>query len=135
TTGGTVVDQSVLWALDGRQLIYHSAPFESDTPISGFFRLSVWLSIDCPDTDFYAAVYEVTSQADSIRLSTDAMRARYRENLRVERLIQTRDPLLYDFERFTFVSRVVKRGHRLRLVIAPMGRLLETTFAQKNYNG
>lgn len=34
-----------------------------------------------------------------------------------------------------FVSRLVKRGHRLRLVIAPMGRLLETTFAQKNYNG
>jgi uncharacterized protein len=50
------------------------------------------------------------------------------------KLIDTREPLRYDFERFTFVSRVMGRGHRLRLVISPMGRLIETTFAEKNYN-
>ena len=74
------------------------------------------------------------SDGGSIRLSTDGIRARYREGLRTPKLIRTKEPLQYDFERFTFVSRQVKKGHRLRLVIAPMGRLIETTFSEKNYN-
>jgi putative CocE/NonD family hydrolase len=134
TTGGSVLDQGVILALSGKALIYHSEPFQADTEVSGFFKLSAWISIDVPDTDFYVSVYEITTQSESIRLSTDGMRARYREGPRTTELIRTCDPLRYEFERFTFVSRVVKRGHRLRLVIAPMGRLLETTFAEKNYN-
>jgi putative CocE/NonD family hydrolase len=134
THGGSLVDQSVTLALSGRQLVYHSAPFEQDMEVSGFFKLSVWISIDCPDTDLYASVYEIGLDGVSIRLSTDAIRARYREGLRTAKLIRTDSPLRYDFERFTFVSRQVKRGHRLRLVIASMGRLVETTFAEKNYN-
>jgi uncharacterized protein len=63
------------------------------------------------------------------------MRARYREGLRTPKLITSAAPLLYDFQRFTFVSRTIRRGHRLRLVVAPLGRLIETTFSQKNYNG
>jgi uncharacterized protein len=80
------------------------------------------------------SVHEIDLNGDSVRLSTDAMRARYREGLRTPKLILTAEPLRYDFERFTFMSRLVKRGHRLRLVIAPIGRLIETTFAEKNYN-
>jgi putative CocE/NonD family hydrolase len=133
--GSSLVDQSVLSAFSGKALFYHSAPFERDTEISGFFRLSAWISIDCPDTDIYASVYVITLHGDCIRLSTDAVRARYREGLRTPRLIETRAPLRYDFERFTFISRLIRCGHRLRLVVAPMGRLIETTFAQKNYNG
>jgi putative CocE/NonD family hydrolase len=132
--GGSLVDQSVLLALRGRLFVYHSAPFERDIEISGFFRLSAWIAIDCPDTDFYASVHEIDLSGASLRLSTDALRARYREGLRTPKPIRTRDPLRYDFERFTFVSRRISQGHRLRLVIAPIGRLVETTFAQKNYN-
>ena len=132
--GSSLVDQSVLLALRGRVLVYHSSPFFQDTEISGFFKLSAWISIDCPDTDFYVSVHEIELDGGSIRLSTDVLRARYRAGLRSPRLIQTRAPLRYDFEHFTFVSRQVARGHRLRLVIAPMGRLIEGTFAQRNYN-
>ncbi|HVQ16177.1 MAG TPA: hypothetical protein VMS40_21395, partial [Vicinamibacterales bacterium] len=88
----------------------------------------------CPDTDLYVSVWEIAEDGSGIRLSTDAVRARYREGLRNARLIETREPLRYEFERFTFVSRQIKRGHRLRLVIAPLGRLAEGTFVQKNYN-
>ena len=135
TTGDSLVDQSVTLALREKQLVYHSGPFEEDTELSGFFKLSAWISIDCPDTDLYVSVSEIAFDGSSVRLSTDAIRARYREGLRTPKLIQTRAPLRYDFERFTFVSRQIKRGHRLRLVIAPMGRLIETTFAERNYNG
>jgi uncharacterized protein len=119
----------------GAEVVYHSAPFEQDTEISGFFRLSAWISIDCPDTDLYVSVYDIGRNGESTLLSTDAMRARYREGLRTPKLIRTRAPLRYDFERFTFVSRQIKRGHRLRLVVAPTGRLIDSPFTQKNYNG
>lgn len=59
------------------------------------------------------------------------IRARYRENHRTERLIKTTEPLLYEFERFTFVSYRIKRRNRLRLVLGPMNSL----YQQKNYNG
>jgi putative CocE/NonD family hydrolase len=131
---GSLVHQGLAVALRGKALFYHSAPFETDTQISGFFRLSVWMSIDCPDTDLYVSVYEIARDGGAIRLSTDAMRARYREGLRTPRLVQTQAPLRYDFTRFTFVSRAVKRGHRLRLIVAPVGHLVETTFAQRNFN-
>jgi putative CocE/NonD family hydrolase len=135
TSGASLVDQSVTLALRGKALVYHTAPFGRDIELSGCFKLCAWISIDCPDTDLYVSVYEVDLHGLSIRLSTDAIRARYREGLRTPRLIDTPAPLRYDFDRFTFFSREIKRGHRLRLVIAPMGRLIESTFAQKNYNG
>lgn len=131
----SLVDQSVTFALRGRQLVYHSSPFHEDVELSGFFRLVTWIAIDCPDTDLYVSLHEIGVDGSSIRLSTDAIRARYREGLRTPRLIRTREPLRYDFERFTFVSRQIRRGHRLRLVIASVGRLVETNFAEKNYNG
>jgi len=116
--------------MQGKQLIYHSAPFETDTEVSGFFKLSAWISIDQLDTDFMVAIYEIDSKCGSILLTTDSMRARYRESLRLERLIRTETPLRYVFERFTFVSRLLKKGSRLRLVIGPV----HSIHYQKNYN-
>ncbi len=126
----SLADQTMIHAGSGKQLIYHSQPLGTDTEITGFFKLTVWLAIDQPDTDFGVAVYEIALNGGSVLLSTDTMRARYRESAREERLVSTRDPLRYDFEHFTFVSRQVPRGHRLRLVIGP----LHSIYLQKNYN-
>jgi len=134
TDPGSLVDQSVLFALRGCALFYHSAPFDRDTEISGFFSLSAWISIDTPDTDLYVSVHEIATDGASIRLSSDALRARYREDIRDPKLIASSEAMLYEFRGFTFISRQVKKGHRLRLVIAPFGRLVEASFTQKNYN-
>ena len=58
------------WSMlrSGKHLVYHGAPFTEDTEISGFFKLIVWLSIDRPDTDFRAGVYEVALGGGSILL-------------------------------------------------------------------
>ena len=63
-------------------------------------------------------------------LTADWIRARYRESLREEKLIQTREPLRYEFEGFPFISRQIKMGHRLRLVVGPINSIQ----FQKNYN-
>lgn len=128
-SGGYVSQWSVVSGR-GVQLVYHSAPFEAATQISGRFALSAWLAIDQPDTDFSATVYEIGVNGDSIQLASDSIRARHRESLREAKLITTREPLRYDFNQFTFVAREVKRGSRLRLVIGPINSMN----AQKNYN-
>lgn len=126
----SLTDQRMVYAQRGKQLIYHSAPFEKDTAISGFFKLSAWIAIDQPDTDFGVGIDEIRSDGSSLPLTSDVLRARYRESLREPKLITTKAPLRYDFERFTFVSREIKKGSRLRLRIAPVNSI----YSQKNYN-
>ena len=125
-----LVDQRILYASAGKHLVYHSAPFEKAIEISGFFKLSAWISLDQPDTDFCVSVHEIGLDGSSIQLGVSLLRARYRESAREQKLITTQELLRYDFEHFNFVSRLIKRGHRLRLVIRP----LNSIFWQKNYN-
>jgi len=124
------VDQRMHYACGGRQLVYHSAPFDAAVEISGFFRASVWLAIDQPDSDFRVQIYEVAVDGSAVQLTTDTLRARYRENPRRAKLIETRQPLRYDFDHFPFVSRRIASGCRLRLVVGP----LSSIYSEKNYN-
>jgi putative CocE/NonD family hydrolase len=128
---GSLVDQRLIHACRGKHLVYHSEPFATDTEISGFFTLTVWLAIDQPDTDFRVSIHDVGVDGRVVLLTSDSLRARYRENLRVPKRITLREPLSYTFERFTFVSRLVRKGHRLRMVFGP----IHSIFSQKNYNG
>jgi putative CocE/NonD family hydrolase len=126
----SLTDQRAIYAQQGKLLVYHTAPFERDTEISGFFKLSAWLAIDQPDTDFAVSVHEIRSDGSSILLSDDQQRARHRESKRQAKLITTREPLKYDFDGFTFTSRMVNKGSRLRLVVGPV----DSIHSQKNYN-
>ena len=125
-----LTDQRMIYTQRGKLLVYHTAPFEKDTEVSGFFKLSAWIGIDRPDTDFAATVYEIRPDGSSIELSNDQLRARYREGPREPKLITTHAPLRYDFEHFTFVSRRIGKGSRLRLTISPINSI----YFQKNYN-
>jgi len=75
-------------------------------------------------------VYEIGADGSSIVLSSDLIRARYRENARAPKPVRTKAPLRYDFEHFTFVSRQIRKDNRLRLVITPINSI----YNEKNYN-
>ena len=126
----SLVDQRMTYPLRGKQLVYHSAPFDQDTEISGVFRLSAWMAIDQPDTDFLVIIDEIREDGTSIELTSDNLRARYRESAREPKLISTKGPLRYDFDHFTFLSQEVKKGSRLRLTIGPINSI----YREKNYN-
>ncbi len=125
-----LTDQTLVLSPVGSKLIYHSAPFERDTEVSGFFKFSAWIAIDQPDTDFNVSIYEIGTDGASVYLTEQNFRARYRAGLRVEKLIDTTEALRYDFERFFYVSRLIQKDHRLRLVVRPN----HTIKWQKNYN-
>ena len=88
------------------------------------------MAMDVPDTDFYVALYEIQPDGTSIQLTTDQMRARYRESLREAKLVKPGEINRYEFDKFLFFSRRVTKGSRLRLVLASGNSI----YVQKNYN-
>ena len=125
-----LTDQTAALNLFGNGVVYHSEPFAEATEVSGFVRLAVWLALDVPDTDLAATLYEILPDGRSVQLSGDLLRARYRRSETQEQLVTPGAVERYDFNRFTWFSRRVAKGSRLRLVLTcPNGIQL-----QKNYN-
>ena len=127
--GQSLIDQRVVNAARTK-LVYYSEPFAEDTELSGFFRFTAYIGIDQPDTDFVVTVTEISADGGIVPLANSVMRARYREGLGTPKLVRTRAPLRYDFDRFTFASRLVGKGARLRLVLAAA----DSIGLEKNYN-
>jgi hypothetical protein len=125
-----LTDQRYALNLFGNGLVYHSAPFEVETEITGQIRLVVWIAIDVPDTDFQAILYEILPDGRSIQLTRAWMRARYRASLREERLVTPGEINCYQFGSFTFFARRIARGSRLRLLFDSPNSI----YMQKNYN-
>jgi putative CocE/NonD family hydrolase len=123
-------DQRYELNLYGNGLVYHSQPFEAETDLAGCLKLTAWISLDVPDTDFLAVVSEILPDGSHIQLSQDLLRARYRQSLRQETLVPPGDILPYEFSGFTFFARRLARGSRLRLVLSCPNSI----FYQKNYN-
>ncbi len=125
-----LVSQRAAHNLFGSGAIYHGEPFADATEVSGFPKLTLWLSMDVPDTDLEADLYEILPDGGSVLLTGAAMRARYRESLRQEKLVPSGMPQKYVFDNFTFFARRLAKGSRLRLLV----RCINSTGTEKNYN-
>jgi uncharacterized protein len=125
-----LTDQRYALNLFGNGLVYHTAAFEQDTEITGYLKLVAWIALDVPDTDFQVTVSEILSNGAHITLTFDLLRARYRESLREEQLVAPGEINRYEFDGFTFFSRRIAKGSRLRLLILSPNSI----YLQKNYN-
>ncbi len=128
--GHSLTNQRYALNLFGNGLVYHSEPFPEVTEITGFLKFVAWMAMDVPDTDFFVWVYEIQPDGTSIRLTRDSMRARYRESLRQEKLVTPGEINRYEFNSFTFFSRRIAKGSRLRLVLWSPNYI----YWEKNYN-
>jgi hypothetical protein len=124
-----LTDQRYAINLYGAGAVYHSEPFDAPAEILGTPKLSLWISMDVPDTDFVATLYLILPTGASIQLGEDALRARYRRSAAQEELVRSGAIERYDFT-FPFHARVVPRGSQLRLVV----RSPNTIGWEKNYN-
>ena len=125
-----LTDQTYELNLFGNGLAYHTEPYPRDTEITGWVKLCAWIALDVPDTDFSVTLSEILPNGTSIRLTQDYLRARYRQSNRAEVLVVPGEVNLYTFDKFTFFSRRISRGSRLRLVIS----CPNTIYLEKNYN-
>lgn len=125
-----LVDQRYELNLFGNGLVYHSQPFEKATEVTGFVRLEVWIALNAADTDFLVTLSEILLDGQRIQLAQDMLRARHRLSLEEESLAPVGEILRYEFNGFTFFSRQIAKGSRLRLLISSPNSI----HSQKNYN-
>lgn len=116
--------------LFGEGVVYHTEPFAEATEITGFVKLTLWLKMDVPDTDLEADLAEILPDGGSVSLTSATMRARYRESLREAEPVRAGATEKYVFDNFTFFSRRIAKGSRLRLIV----QSINSTGAEKNYN-
>lgn len=124
-----LTDQGYSYALHKNAVIYHSTPFENETEVSGFFELNAYIEADVKDVDVEADIFEIKADGTSVFLTSNAIRARYEESLEKEKLLTPGEINLFHFNKFTFISRVIEKGSRLRLIISSPNSIN----GQKNY--
>jgi putative CocE/NonD family hydrolase len=124
------VDQSFALCIGKDGLVYHSEPLQKETPFIGCPKVSLWVSIDTPDTDLQCDLYEIQPDGTSVALWNDFRRLRYRESLREAKLVKPGEIVKCDFNPGLFVARRLMKGSRLRLVVYSPNSI----FWQKNYN-
>jgi putative CocE/NonD family hydrolase len=124
------LDQSYALSIGNDGLVYHTDPLPNETPLVGCPEVALWVSIDTPDTDLSADLYEIQPDGTSIALWSDIRRLRYRESLHQEKLVKPNEIVRCDFNPGLFVARKLMKGSRLRLVVSSPNSILW----QKNYN-
>ena len=125
-----MTDVSGLLDSSGKILVYHTDAFKQATELAGFPKLSLWLSLDQPDTDIAAYLYLVKPDGGSELLGLDMLRARYRLGVREPSLVKPGAVERYDFKGLPFIARRIAKGSRLRLAIGPVN----SKYFEKNYN-
>ena len=125
-----ITDQRYALNLLGSGLVYHTEPFPEPKELVGCAKLTAWLSMDVPDTDFLVSLWEIKSNGAGILLTNDGMRARYRESFKHEKLVKRGEVNRYEFDKFLFFGRQIGRRSRLRLLVQTPNSI----YWEKNYN-
>ena len=123
------IDQTYALSIGNDGLVYHTDPLPNETPLVGCPALTLWVSIDTPDVDFSADLYEIQPDGTSIAIWSDIRRLRYRESLREAKLVKPGEIVKCNFNPGLFVARHLMKGSRVRLVITSPNSI----FWQKNY--
>jgi putative CocE/NonD family hydrolase len=123
------LDQIFALSIGNDGLVYHTNPLPNETPLIGCPAVTLWVSIDTPDVDLEADLYEIQPDGTSIALWSDLRRLRYRESLREAKLVKPGEIVKCDFNPGLFVARRLMKGSRLRLIVSAVNSI----FWQKNY--
>ena len=123
------IDQTYALSIGNDGLVYHTDPLPNETPLVGCPASTLWVSIDTPDIDLSADLYEIQPDGTSVALWSDIRRLRYRESLREAKLVKPGEIVKCDFNPGLFVARRLMKGSRLRLVVTAVNSIAW----QKNY--
>ncbi|MBL9192550.1 MAG: CocE/NonD family hydrolase [Opitutaceae bacterium] len=104
-------------------VVFQTAPLTEDVEVTGRIVVKLWASTDGPDTDFTVKLIDVyPPHADfpagvDLNVADGIVRARYRNNLEHEELLEPGKPYEFTIETYP-TSLVFKRGHRIRLDVS-----------------
>jgi putative CocE/NonD family hydrolase len=123
------IDQTYALSIGKDGLVYHTDPLPKETPLVGCPALTLWVSIDTPDVDLSADLYEIQPDGTSIAFWSDFRRLRYRDSLREAKLVKPGEIVRCDFNPGLFIARRLMKGSRLRLIVSAVNSISW----QKNY--
>lgn len=116
-----LTDTKPIERIDGNGLVYDTEVFTTARDLSGVPSAVLDISMDAPDADIHLELYEILADGGVVYLAEDMIRARYRRGDDVPVPVAPGKQERYTFDRFSFMSRTIGPGSRVRLVISPMG--------------
>ena len=104
------IDQTYPLSIAKDGLVYHTDALPNETSFIGCPAVTLWVSIDTPDVDLSAHLYEIQPDGTSIVLWSDTRRLRYRDSLREAKLVKPGEIVRCDFNPGLFVARRLNEG-------------------------
>jgi putative CocE/NonD family hydrolase len=104
-------------------LVFETEPLEEDIEVTGPLVVRLWISSDCPDTDFTAKLIDVYPPSEdypegfAMNLTDGIIRCRYRDSWESPSLMQPGEIYEVKVEAFP-TSNLFARGHRIRLDVS-----------------
>jgi len=104
-------------------LVFQTAALAEDLEVTGPIRVRLWVSSDCPDTDFTAKLIDVYPPSADYRggfamnLTDGLLRVRYRDSWEKPALMRAGEMYAITIDIFP-TSNLFKRAHRVRLDIS-----------------
>jgi putative CocE/NonD family hydrolase len=97
-------------------LSYTTAAFEKPFTITGDAEVVLYVSCDCPDTDFMVRITDVDEHGKSIKLADGVLGAKYRNGFEKAEFMESGE--VYELKiRTTKISNTFKPGHRMRVTV------------------
>lgn len=117
-------------------LSYTTPAFERPLTITGDARVRLYVSCDCPDTDFVVRLTDVDQQGRSVKLADGVLDAKYRNGF--ERPEYMEPDQVYEISlRTTKISNTFLPGHRLRLTVTSSAKnfIFPNTNTEDGFDG
>jgi len=104
-------------------LVFQTEPLREDVEVTGPLVVTLWVSSDCPDTDFTAKLIDVYPPNEdypdgfAMNLTDGIIRCRYRDSWETPSMMEPGRRYEVTIEAFP-TSNVFKAGHRIRLDVS-----------------
>lgn len=102
-------------------LSYTTEPFKEPFTITGELAVKLYVSCDCPDTDFMVRITDVDETGRSIKLADGVLCAKYRNGFEQAEYLKP-DQIYPVTIRTTKISNTFLPGHSLRLTVTSSGK-------------
>lgn len=116
-------------------LIYSTEVLKEPVTVTGDLQVHLFVSCDCPDTDFVFRLLDVDENGKSVKLADGVISAKYREGF--ERPVYMEAGNIYEIPlRTTKISNTFLPGHRIRFTVTSSAKnfIFPNSNTEKGFN-
>jgi putative CocE/NonD family hydrolase len=99
------------------QVLFTSEPLGQPLEATGPIKARLYISSDCPDTDFAVKLCDVYPDGRSMLVTDGILRARYRKSFEKDELMEPGEAYAIDVDLWS-TSLIFNKGHRIRIAVA-----------------